>query len=128
LHDDSFDNQTHIGMTIYGLGLLAGCFIIGQLLGEWLGRLLHIDANVGGVGFAMLLFILLKEWLSRKHFNLSTSIQGVAFWDAMYIPIIVAMSATQNVKVLVGIIPVLCLILLVPVLSKAIKHKSTDHD
>ena len=40
---------------------------------------------------------------------------GVTFWDAMYIPIIVAMSATQNVKVglssghvaiLVGIIPV----------------------
>lgn len=124
-------------MTIYGVGLLAGCFIIGQLLGEWLGRLLHIDANVGGVGFAMLLFILLKEWLSRKHFNLSTSIQGVAFWDAMYIPIIVAMSATQNVKVglssghvaiLVGIIPVLCLIWLVPVVAKAIKHKSADHE
>jgi malonate transporter MadL subunit len=124
-------------MTIYGVGLLAGCFIAGQLFGELLGRLLHIDANVGGVGFAMLLFILLKEWLSRKHYNLSTAIQGqgVSFWEAMYIPIIVAMSATQNVKVgvssghvaiLVGVIPVLCLILLVPVLSKSIKNKSSD--
>lgn len=126
-------------MTIYGVGLLAGCFITGQLFGELLGRLLHIDANVGGVGFAMLLFILLKEWLSRKHSPLSASIQGegVVFWDAMYIPIIVAMSATQNVKaglssghvaILVGVIPVLCLIILVPVLSKAIKHNSDGHD
>ena len=126
-------------MTIYGVGLLAGCFIVGQLFGELLGRLLNIDANVGGVGFAMLLFILLKEWLSRKHYPLATSIQGqgVTFWDGMYIPIIVAMSATQNVKVglssghvaiLAGIIPVLCLILLVPTLSKLIKHKSQDHE
>ncbi len=126
-------------MTIYGVGLLAGCFIMGQLFGELLGRVLHIDANVGGVGFAMLLFILLKEWLSRKHYHLSASInsQGVTFWDTMYIPIIVAMSATQNVKaglssghvaILVGIIPVLCLIILVPVLSKGIKHKSHDHE
>lgn len=126
-------------MTIYGVGLLAGCFITGQLIGELLGRLLHIDANVGGVGFAMLLFILLKEWLSRKHSPLYASIQGqgVVFWDTMYIPIIVAMSATQNVKVglssghvaiLAGVIPVLCLIFLVPVLSKAIKHNSDVHD
>jgi malonate transporter MadL subunit len=126
-------------MTIYGVGLLAGCFIIGQLFGELLGRALHIDANVGGVGFAMLLFILLKEWLSRNQYKLSASInsQGVTFWDTMYIPIIVAMSATQNVKaglssghvaILAGTIPVLCLIILVPVLSKGIKHKSHDHE
>lgn len=126
-------------MTIYGVGLLAGCFIVGQLSGELLGRLLNIDANVGGVGIAMLLFILLKEWLSRKHTYLSASInsQGVTFWDTMYIPIIVAMSATQNVKVglssgyvaiLVGVIPVLCLVWLVPVLSKTIKDKIHDHE
>jgi malonate transporter MadL subunit len=121
-------------MTIYGVGLLAGCFIVGQLFGELLGRALHIDANVGGVGFAMLLFILLKEWLSGNQNKLLASInsQGVTFWDTMYIPIIVAMSATQNVKaglssghvaILAGTIPVLCLIILVPVLSKGIKHK-----
>jgi malonate transporter MadL subunit len=124
-------------MTIYGVGLLAGCFIFGQLLGELLGRLLHIDANVGGVGFAMLIFIILKEWLLHKQYNLATSIQGVAFWDAMYIPIIVAMSATQNVKVglssghvaiLAGIVPSLCLILLVPILSRLIKQNSHHHD
>jgi malonate transporter MadL subunit len=124
-------------MTIYGVGLLAGCFIIGQLFGEMLGRLLHIDANVGGVGFAMLLFILLKEWLLRRQSQLATSLQGVAFWDAMYIPIIVAMSATQNVKVglssghvaiLAGIFPTLSLILLVPILSRLIKHNSNRHE
>ena len=123
-------------MTIYGVGLLAGCFILGQLLGELLGRILHIDANVGGVGFAMLTLILLKEWLLRNQFSLAHKLHGVEFWDAMYIPIIVAMSATQNVKVglssghvaiLVGIVPSLCLIFLVPVLTRLIKHNPNDH-
>ena len=123
-------------MTIYGVGLLAGCFILGQLLGELLGRILHIDANVGGVGFAMLTLILLKEWLLRNQFSLANKLHGVEFWDAMYIPIIVAMSATQNVKVglssghvaiLVGIVPSLCLIFLVPVLTRLIKHNPNDH-
>ena len=48
-------------MTIYGLGILAACFLAGQLLGEMLGRLIGIDANVGGVGFAMILLIVANE-------------------------------------------------------------------
>ena len=36
-------------MLVYGVAVLAGCFIIGQITGELFGHLLHIDANVGGV-------------------------------------------------------------------------------
>lgn len=113
--------------TIYGLGILAGCFIMGQLIGLGLGSLLGIEANVGGVGFAMLFLILIGDWLKQKNiFQISTN-TGIEFWNAMYIPIIVAMSATQDVKgalssgyiaILVGIIPTGAMILLIPFLTK----------
>jgi malonate transporter MadL subunit len=51
-------------MIIYGVAILAFCYVTGQLVGELLGRLIGVDANVGGVGFAMLLLIFLNDWLS----------------------------------------------------------------
>lgn len=84
-------------MVIYGVALLSACFLAGNFLGDILGALLHVKANVGGVGFAMLFLILLSNkgidagWLDKK------SQEGIAFWSAMYIPIVVAMSSIQNV-------------------------------
>ncbi|MEM6631164.1 MAG: malonate transporter subunit MadL [Bacteroidota bacterium] len=114
-------------MKIYGVALLAGCYIVGKILGEWLGDFLQIDGNVGGVGFAMALLIGINS-LGFSRRNLDTeSKDGVLFWSAMYIPIVVAMSATQNVKaaltggwvaVLVGVGCTLLCFALVPVLSR----------
>ena len=39
-------------MTIYGVALLAFCYVTGQIFGEFLGKTLGVEANVGGVGFA----------------------------------------------------------------------------
>ena len=39
-------------MTIYGVALLALCTLLGAFLGQGLGVLLHVKANVGGVGIA----------------------------------------------------------------------------
>lgn len=84
-------------MVIYGVALLAFCYLSGVFLGDVLGALLGVKANVGGVGFAMLLLIILSNkgiesgWLDKK------SQEGIAFWSAMYIPIVVAMSSIQNV-------------------------------
>ena len=114
-------------MLIRGVALLAACFIIGQLSGETLGRILHIDANVGGVGFAMLLLILAQNWLEQRGRFHPEMEEGVLFWSKMYIPVIVAMSAIQNVRValssglvalLAGIIPVLVCLAVMPLLSK----------
>lgn len=114
-------------MTIYGLGLLAACFLAGQLIGEVLGRLIGIDANVGGVGFAMILLILANDKLQRKDLMPAATQQGILFWSAMYIPVIVAMSATQNVvgafsgglmAVVAGTIPTAAMFFLIPVLSR----------
>ena len=102
-------------MVIYGVALLAACYFIGQLAGEALGHLTGIDANIGGVGFAMLLLVLSSDWLKRRNLLSLDSEQGLRFWSQMYIPIIVAMAATQNVKaavssglvaILAGAIPV----------------------
>lgn len=46
-------------MIIYGVALLAFCFLTGNYIGDILGALLGVKANVGGVGFAMLLLLFL---------------------------------------------------------------------
>ena len=45
-------------MIIYGVALLAGCFMVGNLIGDMLGVVLGVKANIGGVGLAMLFLIL----------------------------------------------------------------------
>lgn len=114
-------------MVIYGVALLAFCYIVGVFLGDVLGATLGVKANVGGVGFAMLLLIILSNkgidagWLDKK------SQEGIAFWSAMYIPIVVAMSSIQNVvaaisggavAVLGGILGCVFGFALIPVLSR----------
>ncbi|MFE7629698.1 malonate transporter subunit MadL [Kocuria sp. NPDC057446] len=84
-------------MIITGVAVLAGCFLVGMLVGEFLGLLMGVDANVGGVGFAMVLLVLVTHRMRRAGMLPSATEQGVFFWSAMYIPIVVAMAATQNV-------------------------------
>lgn len=84
-------------MIIYGVAVLAACLLVGTIVGDALGVVLGVDANVGGVGFAMLLLIVLTDWLRRRGHFPPHSADGVLFWSAMYIPIVVAMAATQNV-------------------------------
>lgn len=114
-------------MLIRGVALLAACYIIGQLIGETLGQLLRINANVGGVGFAMLLLILAQNWLEKRGLFHVEMEAGVLFWSKMYLPVIVAMSAIQNAKLALssglvalfaGIFPVLLCLALVPLISK----------
>ena len=84
-------------MTISGVALLAICTLLGSLLGDWLGMALGVKANVGGVGIAMMLLIVGRLWLLRRGL-LSDGIKlGVGFWGALYIPIVIAMAAQQNV-------------------------------
>jgi malonate transporter MadL subunit len=82
---------------ISGVALLAACTLIGILLGKLLGAALGIAANIGGVGIAMLLLIAARLWLAQRGWLTSGITSGVGFWAALYIPIVVAMAATQNV-------------------------------
>ena len=84
-------------MVVYGVALLSFCMLAGVFAGDLIGKLIGAEANVGGVGIAMLLLIVLSS-LTRKEFKLSAPTQsGINFWSAMYIPIVVAMAARQDV-------------------------------
>ncbi len=50
-------------MIIYGVALLSLCTLAGLFIGEILGVLLGVPANVGGVGIAMLLLIFVGSYL-----------------------------------------------------------------
>lgn len=112
---------------IHGVAILAACFLTGKLVGELLGHWIGIDANVGGVGFSMILLILAMQWLHRFRGKDEALEGGITFWSNLYIPVIVAMSAVQNVKgalssggiaVLTGIIPTALCFMLVPLISR----------
>ncbi len=84
-------------MVIYGVALLSFCMLTGVFVGDILGDLIGVQANVGGVGIAMLLLIYLSNLSSHKFRLKPITETGIGFWSAMYIPIVVAMAAKQNV-------------------------------
>jgi malonate transporter MadL subunit len=84
-------------MIIYGVALLAICTLAGVILGDMLGVLLGVKSNVGGVGIAMILLICARLWMQRHGGMTKECDLGVSFWGAMYIPVVVAMAAQQNV-------------------------------
>ena len=84
-------------MTISGVALLALCTLLGAFLGDLLGHLLGAKTNVGGVGIGMILLIAARYWLTRYKRLSAPAKSGVEFWGALYIPIVVAMAANQNV-------------------------------
>ena len=70
-------------MAIYGTALLSICLLAGLVLGKLLGNLIGVDANVGGVGIAMLLLILGCDRLHQsgrlKPPSVKESCSGVPF-------------------------------------------------
>jgi malonate transporter MadL subunit len=114
-------------MIVYGVALLSACLVLGMIVGEYLGVILGVEANVGGVGIAMLFLVLASNTPMFKSLVEGASGSGIKFWSAMYIPIVVAMAARQNVvaafeggmlAVVAGVAAVIVSFALVPVLSK----------
>ena len=114
-------------MVIYGVALLSFCMLVGVWVGDILGRLIGVQANVGGVGIAMLLLIILSN-LSHHKFRIGSATEdGIHFWSAMYIPIVVAMAAKQNViaavssgwmAIIAGVAAVAVSFMMIPLLDR----------
>jgi malonate transporter MadL subunit len=122
-------------MAIYGTAILSFCLLVGLTLGKLLGRLLGMDSDVGGVGIAMLLLILLTDRLRKTGALPEPSQQGILFWSSIYIPVIVAMAASQNVRgglhggpaaILAGTLAVIACVALVPVFSRLARDKDGE--
>ena len=114
-------------MAIYGTALLSVCLIVGLIIGKFLGYVIGVDANVGGVGIAMLLLIVVCDRLHRSGHLTPPTERGILFWSSVYIPIVVAMAASQNVRgaisggpvaLLAGVLAVLACFALVPLISR----------
>jgi len=114
-------------VVIYGVALLSFCMLIGVFVGDVLGELIGVQANVGGVGIAMLLLLFLTN-LAPQKFRLAPVTQGgIGFWSAMYIPIVVAMAAKQDViaavssgwvAIIAGVAAVSASFAMIPVLDR----------
>ena len=122
-------------MAIYGAALLSLCLIGGLIVGRLIGLAIGIDANVGGVGIAMLLLILICGRLQATGRMPAPTRSGILFWSSIYIPIVVAMAASQNVRgaitggpaaVVAGLSAVLVCFALVPVISRLGQPASGD--
>ena len=116
-------------MVVYGVALLACCYLAGNFVGDLLGALLGINANIGGVGFAMLFLILISTWAIQKGYMKAPEEQGIKFWSAMYIPIVVAMSSIQNVAAALagGVVALVGAVLAVVIGYLAIPFFSKGH-
>lgn len=124
-------------MKIYGVAILAGCFLLGQVIGNFIGIWIDVPGNMGGVAFAMFFLILVNERARKRGLITEETGKGIQFWNAMYIPIVVALSATQNVRaaltggwvaVVVGVVATGCCLLLVPVLSRIVVNQNIPED
>lgn len=114
-------------MIIYGVALLSACMVVGTFIGDYLGVLLGVKANVGGVGIAMLMLVAATSSPRLRSLVEGQSRDGITFWAAMYIPIVVAMAARQNVvaaarggvlAITAGVAAGVVCVSLVPVLSR----------
>ncbi len=83
-------------MIIFGTALLAACHLLGIFIGDLLGQLLGVKTNVGGVGIAMLLLMAARLYMLKHNKLPKLTELGVEYWGAMYIPVVVAMAAQQD--------------------------------
>ena len=124
-------------MVIYGVALLAFSLLVGLVTGDLLGAAMGIDANVGGVGIAMLLLLALTSLTHEKYQLAPLTRTGITFWSAMYIPIVVAMAARQNVvaalssgwmAIVAGIAAVAISFAMIPLLARFGTRAARDND
>ena len=124
-------------MAIYGTALLSLCLLTGLIVGKLLGWAVGVDANVGGVGIAMLLLIVFSERMQREGRLKPPTEQGILFWSSIYIPVVVAMAASQNVlaalkgglaAIVAGTLSVAVCFALVPLISRLGRENGPTRD
>lgn len=120
---------------IFGVATLGACMFVGELLGGILGQILGIHSNIGGVGFAMLLLLVItnSKWASR--ITTPKFEQGINFWQSMYTPVVIAMAASQNVAqalsrgmiaIAGGLVAVVFAFLLLPLINRIPERQRSD--
>ncbi len=121
---------------IYGVALLAGCMFVGSFVGNVLGLLTGLNSDIGGVGFAMILLLLVTNSTKVNKILPESYVKGIGFWKEMYIPVTIAMAASQNVvsalsggiiALVLGIGVVLIMLTLIPLFNKLTSKKTVSN-
>lgn len=119
---------------IYGVAILSACMFVGSFIGNLLGLATGLGSDIGGVGFAMLLLLLVTNSKKISEKLPEGYEKGLNFWKEMFIPVIIAMSASQNVfgaisggvlAFAAGIASVLVAFLMLPILNKFAQKSDT---
>ncbi len=122
---------------IYGVALLSGCMFVGSFVGNILGLLTGVNSDVGGVGFAMLLLLIVTNSKKVNSILPKDYEKGIDFWSNMFIPVIIAMSMSQNVvaalsqgwlAIAAGIGVVAVSFIFVPILNKIAPNKADKEE
>lgn len=122
---------------LYGVALLSGCMLVGSFIGNLLGLLTGLNSDIGGVGFAMLLLLLVTNSKKVNEIMPKGYEKGLNFWKEMFIPVIIAMSASQNVisaldggvlALASGLGVVFVCFLLIPVFNKFIGDSTIEEE
>ena len=117
---------------IYGVALLAGCMFVGSFIGNILGLITGINSDIGGVGFAMLLLLIVTNSKKASSILPKDYDKGIEFWKNMFIPVIIAMSMSQNVvaalsqgwlALVAGLGVVMVAFMFIPLLNKIAPEK-----
>ncbi len=122
---------------IYGVALLAGCMFVGSFVGNLLGLLTGLNSDIGGVGFAMLLLLLITNSPKITKRLPENYVKGINFWKEMYIPVTIAMAASQNVvsalnggllALVLGLGVVLLMLSLIPLFNKFTSKETVNEE
>ena len=121
-------------MVLYGSALIGACLLAGNLLGILLGQLTGLGTNIGGFASLFLLIVNAVRPLDKMK---EKTVAGIRFWQGMFLPIVVSMSASQDiihaldgglVAVFAGVLPVMLGFLLVPVFCGRKKASASAAD
>ncbi len=122
---------------IYGVAILSGCMLVGSFIGNLLGLLTGLNSDIGGVGFSMLLLLLITNSKKITDKLPEGYTKGLNFWKEMFIPVVIAMSASQNVvsaldggvlAFVAGVGVVFIMFLLLPIFNKFTSKKAVDEE
>lgn len=114
-------------MKIYGVALLAICYLLGKIIGTAIGQTIGIDGDVGGVGFGMLFLMFAQYYFNKQSWFNQETLSGITFWSAIYIPIVIANAASSNVSgalaggiqvTIIGVIVTVTSFFLIPLIAK----------
>ena len=118
---------------IYGVAVLAACTILGKIAGSILGFELGTGSDLGGVGFGMLLLLYVTNSKRFEPIRTETFSRAINFCRSLFIPVVVAMTASQDVAgamscgavaILSGLIPVLVAFVVLAIVSRLMKEHS----